>query len=108
VGFDRDNTCTAIQSTLFAGGNVPAVKREAEEDWRYCSGLRASGGRHSGQRQLTPLVGRDDEMARLIRRWERARQGDGQLVTSVYSRAVTTANDGKVGATQVMRVLARR
>jgi class 3 adenylate cyclase len=34
--------------------------------------VRASGGgRRSGQRQLTPLVGRDDEIAMLTRRWER-------------------------------------
>jgi hypothetical protein len=43
--------------------------------------LRASGaGRRSGQHRLTPLVGRDEEIAMLIRRWDRARQGDGQLV----------------------------
>ena len=42
--------------------------------------VRASGGgRRAGQRNLTPLVGRDEEMAMLMRRWERARQGDGQL-----------------------------
>ena len=46
--------------------------------------VRASGGgRRSGQRNLTPLVGRDDEMAMLLRRWERARHGDGQLVMIV-------------------------
>ena len=46
--------------------------------------IRASGGgRRSGQRQLTPLVGRDDEMTMLVRRWERARHGDGQLVLIV-------------------------
>jgi hypothetical protein len=46
--------------------------------------VRASGGgRRSGGRNLTPLVGRDDEMAMLLRRWERARQGDGQLVMIV-------------------------
>lgn len=46
--------------------------------------VRASGGgRHSGQRQLTPLVGRDDEIAMLTRRWERVRQGDGQFVMIV-------------------------
>ncbi len=47
--------------------------------------VRASGGggRRSGQRNLTPLVGRDDETAMLMRRWERARQGDGQLVLIV-------------------------
>jgi predicted ATPase len=46
--------------------------------------VRASGGgRRSGQRHLTPLVGRDEEVAMLMRRWERARQGDGQLVQIV-------------------------
>ena len=46
--------------------------------------VRASGGgRRSGGRNLTPLVGRDDEMTMLLRRWERARQGDGQLVMIV-------------------------
>ena len=46
--------------------------------------VRASGGgRRSGQRNLTPLVGRDEEIAVLIRRWERARQGEGQLVLIV-------------------------
>ena len=46
--------------------------------------MRASGaGRRSSQRQPTPLVGRDEEMAMLTRRWERARQGDGQLVLIV-------------------------
>ena len=46
--------------------------------------VRASGGgRRSGQRNLTPLVGRDEEIAVLMRRWERARQGEGQLVMIV-------------------------
>jgi class 3 adenylate cyclase len=46
--------------------------------------VRASGGgRRSGMRQLTPFVGREEEMAMLMRRWERARQGDGQLVLIV-------------------------
>ena len=46
--------------------------------------VRASGGgRRSGQRHLTPLVGREEEIAMLMRRWERARQGDGQLVLIV-------------------------
>ena len=46
--------------------------------------VRASGGgRRSGQRNLTPLVGRDEEIAMLMRRWERARQGDGQLAMIV-------------------------
>jgi class 3 adenylate cyclase len=46
--------------------------------------VRASGGgRRTGDRNLTPLVGREDEMNMLTRRWERARQGDGQLVLIV-------------------------
>jgi class 3 adenylate cyclase/tetratricopeptide (TPR) repeat protein len=46
--------------------------------------VRASGGgRRAGQRHLTPLVGRDEELAMLMRRWERARQGDGQLLMIV-------------------------
>jgi class 3 adenylate cyclase len=41
--------------------------------------VRASGGgRRSNARQLTSLVGRDDEMTMLMRRRERARQGDGK------------------------------
>src|SRR5215467_512648 len=43
--------------------------------------VRASGGgRRAGQRHLTPLVGREEEIAMLMRRWERAQRGDGQLV----------------------------
>jgi class 3 adenylate cyclase len=46
--------------------------------------VRASGGgRRAGQRHLTPLVGREEEIGMLLRRWERARQGDGQLVLIV-------------------------
>jgi predicted ATPase len=46
--------------------------------------VRASGGgRRAGQRHLSPLVGRDEEIAMLMRRWERARHGDGQVVLIV-------------------------
>jgi class 3 adenylate cyclase/predicted ATPase len=46
--------------------------------------IRASGGgRRMGQRHLTPLIGRDEEITMLMRRWERARQGDGQVVLIV-------------------------
>jgi class 3 adenylate cyclase len=46
--------------------------------------VRASGGgRRPGQRHLTPLIGREEEIAVLMRRWERAREGDGQLVLIV-------------------------
>jgi class 3 adenylate cyclase len=46
--------------------------------------VRASGGgRRSGARALTPFVGREEELALLARRWERARKGDGQLALVV-------------------------
>jgi class 3 adenylate cyclase/predicted ATPase len=46
--------------------------------------MRASGaGRRPAGRNLTPMIGRDEEIAILMRRWERARQGDGQFVLIV-------------------------
>jgi class 3 adenylate cyclase/predicted ATPase len=46
--------------------------------------VRASGaGRRSGQRALTPLVGRKEELDLLTRRWERAHKGEGQLALVV-------------------------
>ena len=46
--------------------------------------VRASGGRRrSGARALTPFVGRDEELGILMRRWDRARAGEGQLVLIV-------------------------
>ena len=46
--------------------------------------VRASGGgRRIDARSLTPLVGRDDERALLLRRWQRARQGEGQWLQIV-------------------------
>jgi class 3 adenylate cyclase len=58
--------------------------------------VRASGGgRRLAQRHLTPLVGREEEIAILMRRWERARQGDGQLVVIVGD--LGSANRGSLG-----------
>jgi len=48
-----------------------------------CAVRASGGGRRSGQRNLTPLVGRDEEIALLMRRWERARRGEGQLTLIV-------------------------
>ena len=45
--------------------------------------VRASGGRRTGARALTPLVGREEELALLRRRWDRARDGAGQLTLIV-------------------------
>ena len=45
--------------------------------------MRASGGRRGGARILTPLVGREDELSQLQRRWSRALEGEGQFVQIV-------------------------
>jgi class 3 adenylate cyclase/predicted ATPase len=45
--------------------------------------VRASGGRRFGSRALTPLVGREEELDLLRRRWERAVRGEGQLTLLV-------------------------
>jgi hypothetical protein len=45
--------------------------------------VRASGGRRFGARALTPLVGREEELDFLRRRWERAARGEGQFVQIV-------------------------
>ena len=46
--------------------------------------MRASGGgRRGGARALTPLVGREDELALLTRRWSRVLEGEGQFVQIV-------------------------
>ena len=46
--------------------------------------VRASGGgRRGGARAPTPLVGREEELDLLKRRWERARSGEGQLALVV-------------------------
>ena len=45
--------------------------------------VRASGGRRGGARAPTPLVGRENELALLTRRWSRALGGEGQFVQIV-------------------------
>jgi class 3 adenylate cyclase/predicted ATPase len=45
--------------------------------------VRASGGRRAGARSLTSLVGRGEELELLRRRWERTRNGAGQLALIV-------------------------
>jgi hypothetical protein len=41
--------------------------------------VRVSGGRRFGARALTPLVGREEELDLLRRRWERVVKGEGHL-----------------------------
>ena len=45
---------------------------------------RASGGgRRAGARAYTQLIGREDDLGVLLKRWERARAGEGQFVQIV-------------------------
>ena len=45
---------------------------------------RVSGGRRrAGARAYTPLIGREDDLAVLLKRWERARAGEGQFIQIV-------------------------
>ena len=72
LGCLSSKSAAAMNSKAFrAGGLVPAGAGE-----RWWTARPGSGS-------LTPLVGRDEEIAMLLRRWERARQGDGQLVLIV-------------------------
>jgi AAA ATPase domain len=51
--------------------------------------VRASGGgRRGGRRALTPLVGRIEDLDLLSRRWERARNGEGQLALVVWESGI--------------------
>jgi class 3 adenylate cyclase/tetratricopeptide (TPR) repeat protein len=46
--------------------------------------VRASGGgRRAGTRAYTPLVGREDDLSILTKRWERVRAGEGQFIQIV-------------------------
>jgi hypothetical protein len=66
LGLLRDDDQLAIQPTRVwrvLGANIAASRFEA---------MRPAA--------LTPLVGRDEEIELLVRRWERAKAGAGQIV----------------------------
>ena len=44
----------------------------------YCIVRASGGGRRGGTRALTPLVGREEDLDLLSRRWDRARKGEGR------------------------------
>jgi hypothetical protein len=51
---------------------------------RRCSGSCARAAAAAvPAKELTPLIGREEEVTMLLRRWERARQGEGQFVQIV-------------------------
>ena len=58
--------------------------------------VRASGGgRRTGARSLSLLVGREEELATLARRWERAKTGEGQFVQIVGSSSSRPTSSDK-------------
>jgi class 3 adenylate cyclase/tetratricopeptide (TPR) repeat protein len=59
------------------------LKGVPEPTTLYCIVRASGGGRRSGQRALTPLIGREEELTMLLRRWERARAGEGQFLQIV-------------------------
>ena len=59
------------------------LKGLAEKTQLYRIVRASGGGRRGGARALTPLVGREEELDLLGRRWERARKGEGQLALIV-------------------------
>ena len=48
--------------------------------WRVIGECRGLGRFEALRPAVAPLVGRDDELALLLRRWEQARAGDGQVL----------------------------
>jgi class 3 adenylate cyclase len=60
-----------------------ALKGAPEPTTLYRIVRASGGGRRGGARALTPLVGREDELALLARRWSRALEGEGQFVQIV-------------------------
>src|SRR5271166_5683089 len=80
-------TATVLRQTagLFVAEDLGAheLKGVSEPATLYRIVRASGGGRRGGARALTPLVGREEELDLLGRRWERARRGEGQLALIV-------------------------
>jgi hypothetical protein len=80
IEVDGAGAASGGRSVRGRGARQPRTQGVPEPVTLYGIVRASGGGRRAGQRHLTPLVGRDEEIAMLMRRWERARQGDGQLL----------------------------
>ena len=75
---------------------------EPVQTWRVESLRRTEGrfGATHGGATLTPFVGREDETARLLNLWQRARDGAGQVVL--------VGGEPGIGKSRLTRVLLGR
>jgi class 3 adenylate cyclase/predicted ATPase len=74
---------------------------EAVRAWRVQGVKHAEGrfeARHAGQ--LTPFVGREEELALLVRRWQQAKEGEGQVVL--------LCGEPGIGKSRILRALRER
>jgi hypothetical protein len=72
-----------LSDGLMALFGYPVAQENARAGDAVADCAPEGGGRRTGQRHLTPLIGREEDIAMLLRCSERARQGDGQLVLIV-------------------------
>ena len=87
--FDYDNVTTHTLKGLADAVRVYWVRGASAAESRF-EAAAASG--------LTPLVGRDGEIDLLLRRWEQAREGEGQVVLLAGEAGI-----GKSRITQALR-----
>ena len=79
------NSTRRLTAGMFEYGDLGRVKLKGLADpvqaWRV-TGTSAVQSRFDAQHEagLTPLVGREEELELLLRRWQRAKSGDGQVV----------------------------